>query len=129
MSTPAVVGTLETQDPPRADILAGWDIFCHRISIFLFFRYSSDAGVLQLRHREHFRVYDFGKHPRRSNDIPPEPFVTHENDYAPPFYSHDELAAEMFEPQAAKTRHPVQTRLVPLPLLPEGDEYVYSFYD
>ncbi|KAG1759282.1 hypothetical protein EDD22DRAFT_146826 [Suillus occidentalis] len=71
---------------------------------------------------QYLRIYDFSKRARHSDDVSSESFVTRgESD------SHDELAAKVFvEPQFAKTRYPVQTKLVPLPLLPEGAEYVWD---
>jgi hypothetical protein len=71
---------------------------------------------------QYLRVYDFSKRARQSDDVSSESFATRgESD------SHDELAAKVFvEPQFAKTRYPVQTKLVPLPLLPEGAEYVWD---
>lgn len=71
---------------------------------------------------QYLRIYDFSKRARHSDNVSPESFATRgESD------SHDELAAKVFvEPQFAKTRYPVQTKLVPLPLLPEGAEYVWD---
>lgn len=71
---------------------------------------------------QYLRVYDFSKRARHSDDVSSESFATRgESD------SHDELAAKVFvEPQFAKTRYPVQTKLVPLPLLPEGAEYMWD---